>query len=705
MSKLNGNILSAALYFADWGFSVFPCIAGDKRPLTEHGFKDATSNAEQIEKWWSENPQANIGIATTGLLVVDIDGSDNTWPDDQDKLLELSNSPTSLTPGGGCHYLFRQPEGKAWKNTTSKLAPKVDTRADGGYIVAPPSVVDDKAYKWVDGHELDSSPDLLPEPPEWVVDALDNVSTEQNTQSSHSENIIPSGCRNSTLASLAGTMRRTGMGSEEIIAALRVANLTRCNPPLPEAEVDSIVKSISRYAPDQMTVAVTENYYAQDFESDSDDNVNVLSDPGPIQEKLLRVPGFISEVIDCCLDTAPYPNQVTAFCGALSLQAFLAGRKVRDPGDNRTNIYLLGLAHSASGKDWPRKLNMKIANEVGLANCLGDGFASGPGIQDALFSSPSMLFQTDEIDGMLQSIKNANDSRHENIMSTLLTIYSSSNSVFPMRRKAGPDNPGVIDQPCLVIFGTAIPTNYYEAMHKRMLTNGFFSRMLILESGKRSTGQEPKVIKLSSRILDTARWWANYLPGTGNLERWHPEPTVIEHTEDSRSRLVEIRSQADNEYAMAENRQDAVGTTVWGRVNEHIRKLSLLYAISANHKTPMIDVDAVDWASEFVVHQANRMLFMAQNHVADNPFHALCLKVIQKLRGEPNHELSHSVLLKRMKLDAAAFAKIINTLIEQGDITRIEIPTSGRTKVVYRLKTGGKKMNEIENRNTEGERR
>ncbi|MCZ7600818.1 MAG: hypothetical protein M5U09_28000 [Gammaproteobacteria bacterium] len=110
---------------------------------------------------------------------------------------------------------------------------------------------------------------------------------------------------------------------------------------------------------------------------------------------------------------------------------------MRDGGDNRTNIYLLGLAHSSAGKDWPRKVNTRIVHEIGLSECLGERFASGEGIQDALFKQPGMLFQTDEIDGMLQSINRARDARHEAIMSTLLTMYSSSNSVYPMRPQGG----------------------------------------------------------------------------------------------------------------------------------------------------------------------------------------------------------------------------------------------------------------------------
>jgi len=81
--------------------------------------------------------------------------------------------------------------------------------------------------------------------------------------------------------------------------------------------------------------------------------------------------------MDDSLTAAPYPSQVMAFCGAVALQAFLAGRKVRDPGNSRTNIYLSGLAHSSAGKDCPRKVNMRVLHEVGLAVCLSQQFASG----------------------------------------------------------------------------------------------------------------------------------------------------------------------------------------------------------------------------------------------------------------------------------------------------------------------------------------
>src|SRR5207249_9870257 len=127
-----------------------------------------------IDRWWTQHPSANIGIPTQGLVVIDIDGDANPWPgNDPEQMLDLAAGPLALTPRGGSHRLFRQPAGKSWRCTEGRLAPKVDTRADGGYIVVPPSAAaGGTAYCWVRGLELDEPPGRLPEPPAWLVEQL-----------------------------------------------------------------------------------------------------------------------------------------------------------------------------------------------------------------------------------------------------------------------------------------------------------------------------------------------------------------------------------------------------------------------------------------------------------------------------------------------------------------------------------------------------
>ncbi len=284
-TELKDQLLNAAIRYAEMGYPVFPCVPGGKVPLTKRGFKDASTDTEQIESWWREHPNANIGVATAGLLVVDIDGEENSWlADDPEKMADLVRGPLSLTPGGGRHHLFRQPEGKVWSNTSGRLAPRVDTRANGGYIVAPPSVIGGKAYSWAETLELDAPPGQLPEPPAWLAELLDNGPSRsaealpvtpigapcspQGESLAAGGNMIPSGQRNATLARLAGTMRRVGMSADEILAALVTVNRNRCLPPLSDAEVARTAASVARYEPDQVAVAVVENHWAQDGETE-----------------------------------------------------------------------------------------------------------------------------------------------------------------------------------------------------------------------------------------------------------------------------------------------------------------------------------------------------------------------------------------------------------------------------------------------------
>jgi hypothetical protein len=149
--------------------------------------------------------------------------------------------------------------------------------------------------------------------------------------------------------------------------------------------------------------------------------------------------------------------------------------------------------------------------------------------------------------------------------------------------------------------------------------------------------------------------------------------------------LIETRLEAEAEYAKAEAVDDSVGTAVWGRASEHTRKLALIYAVSEDHEHPEIGRAATEWASHLVLHQARRMLFMAQSHVADNPFHAECLKVMRKLRAAPGGELSHSALLRRMKMDAKSFLLIVGTLEQRGDIVIRTQATATKSGRFYQL--------------------
>ena len=130
----------AALRYAEQGMAVLPCRPGDKPPLWGLGWEDATTDAEQVEDWWSREPRANIGIACVGgFVALDVDGPEGraTLQD-----LEARNGVVGDTyrvqsgrADGGEHLWFRRPAGLAdgWRHGGLELKAS-------GYVLGPPSV-------------------------------------------------------------------------------------------------------------------------------------------------------------------------------------------------------------------------------------------------------------------------------------------------------------------------------------------------------------------------------------------------------------------------------------------------------------------------------------------------------------------------------------------------------------------------------------
>ena len=83
----------------------------------------------------------------------------------------------------------------------------------------------------------------------------------------------------------------------------------------------------------------------------------------------------------------------------------------------------------------------------------------------------------------------------------------------------------------------------------------------------------------------------------GNLGKFHPTPITIPFDAPSKAFMREFRHFADEEYSKAEDQNDVVAMTVWGRANENARKLALIYACSENHQKPEIALLSIFFAA------------------------------------------------------------------------------------------------------------
>ena len=179
----NPNLI-AALSLAAAGLPVFPA-GPDKRPLLAGWQEKATSEEEQVRKWWDSYPAAlpAIVVGRAGLVVIDCDRhpGGNDGIEAFNRLLSANGSnladvPITKTANGGAHVFFRQLPGEPLGNGRGELPDGIDVRGAGGFVIAPGAVLPDgKRWQSVNGRPLLADAfkaGTIPEVPQWLTDII-----------------------------------------------------------------------------------------------------------------------------------------------------------------------------------------------------------------------------------------------------------------------------------------------------------------------------------------------------------------------------------------------------------------------------------------------------------------------------------------------------------------------------------------------------
>lgn len=154
--------LGAAIALAQRGFAVFPLRPGSKVPAVREDWEGrAVRDPQRLrELGWPDAGNIGIACGPSALFVLDLDvakGLPGGGPRSGAQALRelaagrpIPRTFTVATPSGGTHLYFRAPKGSRLRNSVARLGPLIDTRAAGGYVVAPGSVVGGRPYEIVD---------------------------------------------------------------------------------------------------------------------------------------------------------------------------------------------------------------------------------------------------------------------------------------------------------------------------------------------------------------------------------------------------------------------------------------------------------------------------------------------------------------------------------------------------------------------------
>lgn len=247
--------LQSAIRYAKLGYSVLPM--NGKHPLIKFADRPALTT-DQITKYWTKHPTANIALRTTSFFVVDIDTKQAHGKDGMKSIKQLPSgvilpTRTQKTASGGYQMLYMKPPGNHLTQVIS-LLPGVDIKAHpNNYVLVPPSTTEKGEYRWLNTNTALKQPSQIllemiynhnstvREPHQaryqakkkrWTGEVLDNIVTG-----------APEGCRNDYLTRLCGQMIYAGAESETVWILINYANQFN-QPPLDDEEVGRIVASV-----------------------------------------------------------------------------------------------------------------------------------------------------------------------------------------------------------------------------------------------------------------------------------------------------------------------------------------------------------------------------------------------------------------------------------------------------------------------------
>lgn len=730
-------LLSAALAYAARGWPVFPCHSivdahvctcprgpdckrKGKHPRISSGRNGATTDPDLIRRWWQTWPDANVAVATgreSGLVVIDDDSEGEAL-----RGREVPDTVEQTTGGGGRHLVCRRPDDAERYKTVTSVIPGVDSRADGGYVIVPPSRHEEgRTYMWeVSSHpdDVDVAPapawwlDLIRAPaigdavvgvPEWdpdgdlpqtVTEMLAQIPADEYTTwrdvgmalhytdpsdrgfhtfdwwSSTSEKYDPEGVRRE--------WRNWSRRGHPVATPVTIATVRR----MAEAHgwTDPDVELGAEIAA-QLIKSHHEGVAARLQRGTS----------GSVEppEHLIPERGLIADIARWIERCAIRPQPRLAVAAATAFVAVLVGRTYQSPTGLRANLYLVGLAPTGAGKDHARKCIHEIVVAARVDGRLGGSrIASGAALVNSLERQPVKLYTLDEFGSMLQAMTQDGTSGHKrDIVTTLLELYSAAGGVWLGTEYADSKTRPrqQIHNPHVCLYGTSTGAAFWPALRGSHVLDGTLNRMLVVDTGdqvpprRRSRAVEPP----PEEVVAAVRQIAEANPGGGNLQGkaggqvGSPVATVPMTPE------VE-----DAEYALAQEmdqRGDTpAGRAIYSRVNENAIKLALTHAVSLNLEPLTIGPESWIWARDVALWCANALLEQAGRYMADSETEGNLKRIMAVIaeageQGIKRRDLRRSV----QSLSIREFDEAIKQLMEEEVITMMPQKTGGRPAMVY----------------------
>ncbi|HRW60552.1 MAG TPA: DUF3987 domain-containing protein [Defluviicoccus sp.] len=423
----------------------------------------------------------------------------------------------------------------------------------------------------------------------------------------------------------------------------------------------------------------------------------------PCPVDIAGLDGGLKMLVDYMLATARRPQPVLALGASLCALGALMGRKYRTESNLRSNLYVVGIADSGSGKNHSREVITELFVEAGLGHTLGGNkIASGAGLLTAVHRQPAILFQIDEFGMFLAAAADRKRSpRHiSEILDLMTEIYTMAGAIFLGAEYANRDGRNErrdINQPCLCVYGTTTPVHFWNALQSANVVDGSLARFIVFQSeddypeendaaGIRTS--PPELLNALKLIASGGgRQAAGNLAGMTPGPETAVDPLSVPMTPEARSLFRAFKH--DNTARLREAR-GTLFTSILARIAENAWKVAMIRAVAADPVAPAIRAVDAAWAIALVRHCAEHTMLEVERNVADNPVEANHKRVLGIIRNAGDGGLTKSELIRRTQfLDKRQRDEMIASMAEAGMIASALRPTATKSVLVLRATEGG----------------
>ncbi len=498
--------------------------------------------------------------------------------------------------------------------------------------------------------------------------------------------------RNNALKAQASACLMKGISLEQTIAELVAYDKANHQPPLfedpaehylpgcPEAGAMQFVSRIwfshARNHGDLPRIVKDETF--------APDPAEICEKKPPIDERLAlpdelarRAPGIVGEIAAWITETAQKAQPALSLGAALCAVGTLKAHRVQTETGLRTNLYILGLGPSGSGKEHPARMVQMLFEETGNGLLLSGEPASDSALLKSIKQNKGRtLICWDEIGHAIVALTSRHAPVHERkIIKVLTQMFTKAQGRFLGKEYATVDSRGDIEQPCLSIFGTTVAPRFYEALSSRDALDGFLPRWLVFSVEHPDIPRQKKkfVEEVPVNLLESVAGLCG-LPtnvrAKGNVDRVNKvRPDVVRLDPDA----LEFANECERyfeEKKIASRKEGAGLDAIWNRGFEHTLKIALTVSLIR------IDKAVLQWSFDLIDHCLKASIEAFQEHCVENFFdkeNKRILDIVRRCDG-----ISQSTLYRKAKLPTNDLRKYLEFLNETGQIRFEEGTTAGR---------------------------